>query len=586
MFGQRIAPEGIKVWNPSFDVTPCSLLTGIITELGVISPTLPATVTQTEDSGISKNADPIFQVSEYFRAQTENFSSLTDNEKNLLDIMTKNLSTHHYDDEESTNLSDDAKKQKAFEIRNRVLLKMKEKVHSRISNDKLASPIVVPVAYKRMTPDELETYIKKDDYLSEILKLSEKDRTSSKNSPDYFKLELIEVGDGNLNFVYIVSGRENIQIVIKQALPFVRCFGEDWPLTLDRAMYENEALREHQALAGKHLVPTVYNFDKQNAIIAMEYILPPSIILRKHLINGTKLPKIATDLGNYMAKTLFHTSALALSASNLRQKQQFWNGNVSLCALTEKVVFIDPYTNCPSNRWTPSLQSFVKSISSDNDLKLASSYFKSIYVGKQEALLHGDLHTGSIMASENETKVIDPEFAFYGPIGFDVAALLGNYYFSFFAHAANESNDYKDYILEQIEVIFNTFTATFKELWLNHTKNGELYPSSMFNESTSSLASYQNYIDSIFLDTIAFISMELIRRTIGIAHVADIDEGIVDEELRGKTQKKILLFARHLAINAHKAYTSDSNILPKDIPGLNTLAKSFFNNSEIFEWPN
>lgn len=38
IFGQRIAAEGIGVWNPSFDVTPASLISGIITEHGVIRP--------------------------------------------------------------------------------------------------------------------------------------------------------------------------------------------------------------------------------------------------------------------------------------------------------------------------------------------------------------------------------------------------------------------------------------------------------------------------------------------------------------------------------------------------------------------
>ncbi|BES95905.1 Methylthioribose-1-phosphate isomerase [Nesidiocoris tenuis] len=36
--GQRIAAEGIKCWNPAFDVTPASLITGIITEKGCITP--------------------------------------------------------------------------------------------------------------------------------------------------------------------------------------------------------------------------------------------------------------------------------------------------------------------------------------------------------------------------------------------------------------------------------------------------------------------------------------------------------------------------------------------------------------------
>ena len=35
---RRTAPEGIKVCNPAFDVTPNSLVTGIITEKGIVCP--------------------------------------------------------------------------------------------------------------------------------------------------------------------------------------------------------------------------------------------------------------------------------------------------------------------------------------------------------------------------------------------------------------------------------------------------------------------------------------------------------------------------------------------------------------------
>lgn len=34
--GTRTAPEGVKVFNPSFDVTPCELIRGIVTEYGII----------------------------------------------------------------------------------------------------------------------------------------------------------------------------------------------------------------------------------------------------------------------------------------------------------------------------------------------------------------------------------------------------------------------------------------------------------------------------------------------------------------------------------------------------------------------
>jgi methylthioribose-1-phosphate isomerase len=42
--GKRIAPEGVKVYNPAFDVTPHHLIWGIITEEGLVSPPYENTV--------------------------------------------------------------------------------------------------------------------------------------------------------------------------------------------------------------------------------------------------------------------------------------------------------------------------------------------------------------------------------------------------------------------------------------------------------------------------------------------------------------------------------------------------------------
>jgi methylthioribose-1-phosphate isomerase len=43
-FGRQTAPEGVKVYNPAFDVTPAQLITGIITERGLIEPVNAETV--------------------------------------------------------------------------------------------------------------------------------------------------------------------------------------------------------------------------------------------------------------------------------------------------------------------------------------------------------------------------------------------------------------------------------------------------------------------------------------------------------------------------------------------------------------
>src|SRR6266704_861294 len=92
-----------------------------------------------------------------------------------------------------------------------------------------------------------------------------------------------EVGDGNLNLVFIVRGSAG-GIAVKQALPYVRLVGESWPLPLSRSHYEYLALT-HQARLAPGLVPAVLHHNEILALIAMEF-LEPHIIMRKGLISG------------------------------------------------------------------------------------------------------------------------------------------------------------------------------------------------------------------------------------------------------------------------------------------------------------
>jgi 5-methylthioribose kinase len=48
-----------------------------------------------------------------------------------------------------------------------------------------------------------------------------------------------EVGDGNLNFVFVVEGPSG-GVVLKQALPYLRLVGESWALPLRRAFFEHQ----------------------------------------------------------------------------------------------------------------------------------------------------------------------------------------------------------------------------------------------------------------------------------------------------------------------------------------------------------
>jgi len=49
------------------------------------------------------------------------------------------------------------------------------------------------------------------------------------------------------------------------------------------------------------------------------------------------------------------------------------------------------------------------------------------------------------MVTRESTQVIDPEFSFYGPMGYDVGAFLGNLILAFFSQDghADQTNDRK-----------------------------------------------------------------------------------------------------------------------------------------------
>ncbi len=285
-----------------------------------------------------------------------------------------------------------------------------------------------------------------------------------------------EVGDGNLNLVFIVEGPEG-GVVVKQALPYVRLVGESWPLSLSRAFFEHRALTLQGKLAPAH-VPEVFHFDESLALTVMAY-LSPHIILRKGLIRGIVYPRLADHMATFMAETLFSTSDLGQPAAEKKRQTALFCGNTELCRITEDLVFTDPWRMAEANRWTsPQLDLTAAAVRADGAWKRAAQEYKLKFLGEAQALIHGDLHSGSIMVTESETYAIDPEFAFYGPMGFDMGALLGNLYLAFFAQSGHETkararDAYRDWILATAEQVWTLFDRRFRSLWnTGHERRG------------------------------------------------------------------------------------------------------------------
>ncbi len=368
-----------------------------------------------------------------------------------------------------------------------------------------------------------------------------------------------EVGDGNLNLVFIVEGPAGT-VVVKQALPYVRLVGESWPLPLKRSFFEYHALMR-QAERDPGRVPEIFHFDEAQALIVMEF-LSPHIILRRALIDGRMPPKIGRDLGLFAARTLFRGSDLSMTARARKADLALFADNVELCDITENLVFTDPYFEAEMNRHTPGLEDMIASLRADRDLKVEAQHLKLMFSSRAETLVHGDLHTGSIMVTNDDTRVIDPEFAFYGPMAFDVGMLLSNFWMSYFSQSGHEDGRsraaQRDYIVDVVGTIWETFRAEFSRLF-EEERAGMLYPKSLYEDQGDRMGARQALdaiLHDIFTDMLGFAGVEMHRRILGLAHNADF-ETIEDERLRAACETPALILGRQLVVNRHRIASID-----------------------------
>lgn len=350
-----------------------------------------------------------------------------------------------------------------------------------------------------------------------------------------------EIGDGNLNLVFKIRDIQGIsRVIVKQALPYVRCVGESWPLTLDRARIEAETLLTHARFCPRHTV-TVLHHDAELAVMVQED-LSDHRIWRSELTKGIHYPQAAEQLGEYLAQTLFHTSDFYQAPHDKKAAVSRFT-NPELCQITEDLFFTDPYIDHERNRFDAALLDDVRLLRDDRALKLAVAGLKHRFLSNAEALLHGDIHSGSIFVAQGRLKAIDAEFGFYGPMGFDAGTALGNLLLNYCGLpgllAPPEADAGRAQRLSDVRTLWHTFAARFLSLSQHHGREPSL--------AASGYA--ERFLQQVWQDTIGYCGTELIRRTIGLAHVADLDS-IQDDDARTACQRRALRLGRTLILAA------------------------------------
>ncbi len=360
-----------------------------------------------------------------------------------------------------------------------------------------------------------------------------------------------EIGDGNINFVFrVIDEKSGKSLIIKHSDVQVRSSKRD--IGLDHNRIEAEILKIQQTLA-PGLVPQVYLYDPVMCCICMED-LSDYENMRYAMIAHKIFPGFAEQISTFMANTLIKTTDSVIKPQEKRELVKRFI-NPELCEITERLVYTEPYKNtlCMNKEFEPNKEFLKKELYNDIELHLEAAKLKEAFKSNAQSLIHGDLHTGSIMIKSGSAKVLDPEFACYAPAGYDVGNLIANLIFAWTnAIVTMNEGGAKDEFISWVEDTIIKSVDLFRQKAIKILKE----------ETTDAMAKTDGfaelYILGILADTAGVAGLELNRRVIGTAKVKDI-AGIEDAGKRLIAERVCVLAAKDFIKNREKAYQNGSD---------------------------
>ncbi|QJU52274.1 phosphotransferase [Herbiconiux sp. KACC 21604] len=374
-----------------------------------------------------------------------------------------------------------------------------------------------------------------------------------------------EVGDGNLNLVFIVTDVDGASVVLKQSLPHVRT-DPSWAMTRERSAREATVLGAHVEADPEH-VPAFYDFDAEHYVLAIEN-LSDHQVWRNELNEGRVHAYAADELGRYVARTAFATSPLGLDP--LEHKRLAARAiNPELAQITEDLVFTEPYIEHEHNAVLPGNEPDVAALRADRALVREMGLAKLRFMTTAQSLIHGDLHTGSVFVrdaaapggahgsrgddggadarggdgadargSGRSVRAFDSEFGFVGPTGFDLGALWANFILAAARATALGERERAELVMSLPGRLWAAFEAEYRALWPTR-----LDPRVWGDEVLEQL------LASIRDDAAVFAAAKAIRRIVGFAKASDIET--LAPAARELAARGVLHAARNLALTRH-----------------------------------
>ena len=375
-------------------------------------------------------------------------------------------------------------------------------------------------------------------------KLTENDAAAYAKEKGFFdetaELTCREIGDGNINYVFRVSEpAASKSIIIKQADVLLR--SSQRPLSTERLRIEARYLIMGNTLSPAQF-PEIFLYDPIMNCMVMRDLFEYEN-MRHALLLRQIFPTFADDVSTFLAEMLMRTTDHFLDPV---EKKSLCKDTINpeMCQISEKLVFTDPYTNFFGTNilLEENISFFEKELYGDRLLLLEVTKLYDKFKSSAQALLHGDLHTGSILVKNDSTMVLDAEFAFFGPIGYDVGNILANLVFAWVNAyvAASGETEFMGWLEKTIEDTADLFYCKATNI-LSTAKD--------IMAQTPGFAEW--YMKNAMCDAMGFAGTEINRRIIGDAKVEDI-AGIKDTIKRVEAERICVLCAKKFILERDK----------------------------------
>lgn len=304
-------------------------------------------------------------------------------------------------------------------------------------------------------------------------------------------------------------------------------------MTPERARFEAGSLKIHGALVPE-LVVKVLDENMDRYIFVMED-LADHTVLRKSLNADESISGVAEQIGTYVGAVAVDTSPLGVNREVFGSYQaDFVNSELS--TITDDLVFTEPIYDIGRNSTLDANKPDAVAFAHDPVMKRLNATAKWDFLTRKEALIHGDLHTGSVMVRANENqapsvKIFDSEFTCLGPVGFDLGAIMANYVIAAARAIALAQDSRAEWLIQQCDEVLAGFDAEVHR----RSASDQLWDAEFLAES----------IEKWHRDAWMFSACKMSRRVVGAAKTADLTT--LEPALREGADRGVLLCARQIA---------------------------------------